>query len=292
MASAQVQESSNVLQDFQEFMNSASATSSQNAMCRAVGGNVLNLSTGRNCEFILSGGTLNVSQVSKADCRQIANTNLDVEGQVKANINRDIQQYLEQNQSSKQGWLTLALNAQVQGASNKTQLITRIQNSVTAVITQVCSNTVTAYNTASLDLCGIYDNGAVINIGQNSVAGAYQSCTMDVIVKAFQRDTILTQVAQQVNQQQTSEQAGIGSLFRWLIVIAAIVAVVLIIGLIIFAVVGGFGGGGKGGETTDESKELEKIALMSAISGKGEGGGGGGEGALLFKLEEEGALGA
>jgi len=272
MASAQVQESSNYLSDFQSYMNSVSATSSNNAVCTTSSGNTLNLQTGRNCEFVLSGGSLDVTQVSNASCQQIVNTNLDVEGQVKTNINNNIEQYLAQQQSSEQGWLTLALNAQVQGATNQTELVTRIKNAVTSTSSQVCQNTVTSYNAAVLDLCGVYDNGAVVNISQNSVAGAYQSCTMDVLVKAFQNDTVLTTVAQAVNQQQTSQQSGIDSLFRWLVIIAAIVAVVVIIGIIIYAVVGGFGGGKKPEEGAGGLNEQELLLLAESRKG-GEGGG-------------------
>lgn len=287
MASAQVQESSNYLSDFQSFMNSISVTSSQNAQCTDSGGNSLNLTTGRNCEFLLDGGTLNVTQVSNASCQQIVNQNLDVDSEVKANINRHIGQYLAQNQSSKQGWLTLALNAQVQGASNTTEIVTKIQNSVNEVNSQVCQNTVTSYNAANLDLCGVYDNNAVINIGQNSIAGAYQSCTMDVIVKAFQRDQILTQVAQRVNQEQKSLQEGIGSLFKWLVVIAAIIGVVVIIGIIMYAAFGGFS------SKPDDSKKKGGISeqeLLSLASSKGKDGGGSSMLPLLL-AEEGGGLG-
>ena len=284
MASAQVQQSSNYLSDFQSYMNSVSVTSSQNAQCTTASGNSLNLTTGRDCEFVLSGGTLNISQVSNASCQQIVNQNLDVESEVKANINRNIQQYLEQKQSSKQGWLTLAINAQVQGASNATELITKIQNNVNVVPSQVCKNTVTSYNAANIDLCGIYDNNATINIQQNTVAAAYQSCTMDIIIKAFQNDVVLTDVAQRVNQQQTSDQEGIGSLFKWLVVIAVIVAVVAIVGIVIYAAVGGFSSKPDDKKKGGISKEMQLMMLAS----KGKEGGGS---SMLPLLMAEGGLG-
>ncbi len=294
MASAQVQESSNYLSDFQSYINETNIQSSNTAQCVSTGGNELKVTTGQGCEFVLgSGSTFTIEQISKANCTQIANTNLDVTSQVKANITDKIQQYLEQRQASKQGWLTLALNAQVQGASNETELVTRIKNSVNSVTSQVCDNTVNAYNVGTIDLCGIYGSNTNLIIEQNSVATAYQSCTMDVIIKAFQNDVVLQDVAQKVNQAQSSDQEGITGLFKWLVVIAVILGVVIIVGIILYAVFGGFSSkpkedGDKGGKQKQEGgmSQEELMLLLSAEKGKG------GESSLLpLLLAEQGSLG-
>jgi hypothetical protein len=295
MASTQIQESSNYLSDFQSFINETNVNSSNNAQCISGAGNELSVTTGRGCDFVLGpGSTFEINQISKANCTQIVNTNLDVTSQVKANITEKIQQYLEQRQSSKQGWLTLALNAQVQGASNETELVTRIKNSVNSVSSQVCDNTVNAYNAGTIDLCGIYGEDTNLIIDQNSVATAYQSCTMDVIIKAFQNDVVLQDVAQKVNQAQKSDQEGIGSLFKWLVVIAVILGVVIIVGIILYAVFGGFSSKPKEGEKKEGEKkeggmsQEELMLLLSAQKSKG------GESSLLPLLlaEQEGLGGA
>jgi hypothetical protein len=272
MAAAQIQNSSETLKDFQDYMNNISNSSALTANCSLGSTNTVNLTTGRGCEFSLNGGSLTINQISKADCQQVATGSVDVLSDMKANIEQNIEQYLRTRQSAQQGWLTLAVAVQVSNARTEAEIITRIKNSVRNVTSVVCNNTLTAYNNGIIDLCGIYTDAAIL-VNQNALTTAYNSCTMDIIIKAFNDDSVLLDLAQKVANEQQVQQEGITGVFRLLIIIGVIILVIIIIGVIIFALAGGFSS--KPVEEGGTGQSPANALLTSAMGGFGGLGGAG-----------------
>lgn len=261
MASAQVAQSANAISDYQEFMNDTNVKSANSASANCNSTNTLSITTGRGCEFVVVGdANFNIDQTASSSCTSIAESKTDVESVVKANITDTIQQYLEQAQKNKQGFIATGLSAQVSQASNISELGTRITNKINATSDQKCDAISRSFNSSVLDLCGAYGRNLNADVRQNALAQVYQSCTMDMIISAFQEDEILRDFAQTAIQKQASEQKGLDSIFNgfFLIIAGAIVLVVLVIILIlVFS-----GSGGK--------KDLKKtVSKASKAAGKG-----------------------
>ena len=284
MTAVQVQNSAQILQDFNDFISNVNTTSSQSARCIADGDNLLQVVTGRGCDFAVQ-GNFTIQQTATSNCKQYATSSTNVTSSVKTNINENIDQFLNQKTKTVQGWLAAAFAANIQGATTQAEIVNKIKSSVTTVTSQVCDNTLNSFNSAKFDLCGSYARN--INISQNAIASGYNSCAQDVIIKAFQQNSVLQQIAQKTAQSSSITQEGIGSLFFWLVIIAAIIGVVLVIGVVLYLTLGGKGGkkGKKG-----KGSELQQLLLLEELEGgkgaeAGEARGGLGE---LGELEELG----
>jgi large-conductance mechanosensitive channel len=93
-----------------------------------------------------------------------------------------------------------------------------------------------SFNAAKVNLCGVY-SGTTFNFNQAALTTALTSCVNEIIVSVFTTNSVLNQLWQQTDQKLYSEQSGFDSIFKWLIVLAAIIGAVIIIGFIIFLII-------------------------------------------------------
>lgn len=287
MGNAQVSNASQVIKDYQQFMDGTYSKSNVNAFCTSTASNKLNLFAGTIPDpldpgkqffcaggpdgFVAEGTTITFEQKASSMCTNYTKQTKTITSQVQDSISTTIQAFLKEQQDSKQGWLTLALSAQVENAKTRVELGNTIIQKVKSTTTQICNTTADSYNSSNVVLCGVYTNDN-ININQIAISNAYVSCTVDLMITAWQNDATLTDVALKTFTGQASKQLGIGSLFGWLVVIAiAVVIIVVIFGLIYLLSPGG--NKGISGE-----REAQLLQMEEQGRGGGRGGGFGREG--------------
>jgi hypothetical protein len=250
MGNVQISNASQTIKDYQSFMSQVYSSLNVNASCKSVGSNEMTIFAGAlpnpknpslpsvTCPFTAQNTTIMADQTVTSQCNATVNTSDQITSDVSTQIQQKILQFLQQQQASNQGWLAAAINSQVSNINDITSLANRISQSVRNTTSEVCSTSAQAYNQKEVVLCGVYDDDN-LDFNQIAVSNAYLSCTVDLMIKAWQSDQALTEVAQKSFTSQTSRQAGIASLFDslfgWIIVIVGgIIIIAVIFGIIYF----------------------------------------------------------
>ena len=280
MGNAQVSNASQVIKDYQQFMDHIYSVSDVNATCVSSASNELNIFLGTipdpsdpskplSCAggingFILEGSTITANQTAISTCTNVTKTTETITSKVQSAISKNIQAFLTEQQNSKQGWLALALNAQVINAKTRVELGNTIIQAVNSQTTQICDTTADSYNDKNVVLCGVYTNDN-INLGQIAISTGYVSCTIDLMITAWQNNKILTDVALKTFTGQLSKDLGIGSLFGWLIVIAIAVVIIIVIGAVIYLI------SPSGNKENSGEREAQLLQMEEHRRGRSEG---------------------
>ena len=262
-AALQFNSTKQFLSDYQSFMNTIITRQNLTEKCDVKSEQQYTLYTGINpitggeC-FLEIDGNLTINQVAGAKCNNIGSISGGIAQDTETIVKTHIEEFLQQQQKSDQGLFSFGFSLQINDIDNTVKLATAIKNSIDASQSAICNATASSYQNQDVVLCGVIKKDVVLN--QNAIVNAQNSCAADLLVKAVNSNQALTEIALKTFQNQDSKQEGIGSLFKWLIVIAAIIAIALIIGIIIYAVFGGFSSKPK----TDEGTNPEELATMLA----------------------------
>ena len=121
-----------------------------------------------------------------------------------------------------------------------------------------------------MPLCGVFSN-TTFNFSQNAILTSFTSCINNTTINYISSNSLYNDIAQKTDNHFKSTQEGIGSLFRWIIIIVAIVAVLIIIGLIVFLI---FSSSGKSQPKDINKKrileqELERKGLEDELNRRG-----------------------
>lgn len=243
MGNVQANQTKQMLSEFTEFVTNNTTTIVNTNKLNCTAGNVLrfNAGKGQDCDFDITGGSINLNQTASSNCKVTAEDINDIQAEIKNNISNLTQQFAEQASENTQGWLATAFSFQINQAENITQLSNLIQNNIQTDIENFCGGEILSTNNAIVNLCGTYD-GTEINITQDVLATGIASCVNKNITAVFAENEVLNEVFQKTDQALASKQEGIGSFFFWLAIAGSVLAVLLIIGSIFFFVLRGSGG--------------------------------------------------
>ena len=237
----QAAESINTLNDFTNVVNEQSNSVAQSATGTCISSNVENVIVGGSLcagNVNISGSTINIDQVNKNGCQLNVSNSVNITNQDYNQIKTAAQDFIKNQLESSQGWLAIGLNVQTSTSVSRDDIQNQIDNISVNNITQTCNSYIGSFNTGTLTLCADITN-STINVNQESQVTAVSQCVNTAILKNFFNTQELQEFAQNTDNYFKSQQKGIGSLFGWIVAIAAILAVVIIVGLILFFVFGG-----------------------------------------------------
>jgi uncharacterized membrane protein len=216
--------------------------------------------------------TVRITQNAINTCTTQGGLTSEVVQNVNNNLSNEIDQWLQANASANNGFLGFGISIAQSEGINRSELATRIANTVTSNLSQTCNSSVLSTNDGRVYFCG-GNEGSDIIVTQNAVNTNLTSCMVDNIVKGIASNTVLNDIAQRAIVQAEAKNEGLGSLFgwvKWLIIAAVIIAVVIIIGIIIYFITSSGKGKKPEEKMSDGRKILEECEkdLRGEIEGK------------------------
>lgn len=213
----------------------------------------------------------NVNQTGVINCTLKSEVYSNISQTTIDELKTKLEQEATKSFENKQGWLAVAASIQSSYTDFKGTIKNNIRNILSTTISNTCQQKADIYNTGTFTICADIE-GSNFNINQNGSITTLNQCVTTSILTAIFNNSTLQDIAQKTDEKFASDQEGIGSLFKWLVVIAVIVAVVVIVGIIIYAAVGGFS---SKPEDKDKKGGISTEELMLLASSKGKDGGGG-----------------
>lgn len=242
MASANISNASEVIKAYQEFMSNVYTQANVDATCQSVASNLMTVYYGTApdgktpCVFIAKGATVSSSQQANSTCNATTATDEQITSTVKTSIKDSLDQFLKQEQDTNQGWLAAAISVQSSNINTVAELSNVISQQIDTETSVVCSSSATAFNNKIVSFCGDI-SGGTFNDSQIAISDAYLSCTVQLIVQAWQNNAILNNIGQSVFNQQVTRQEGITSFAQYFVILIIVVVAIVIIGGIIMALI-------------------------------------------------------
>jgi len=239
------QDIQNTVRILNSIVNTVTNSSLQNISTTCQASNVLNAQFGFAPKFADAAGNIIEYQpceinVKRVEITQIAEGTCSIEGGLTSDLNSTItnnlanaiEQRLQQELKQKNEFLALAINIAEQKGYNTTDISTLISTVISSNLSQTCRAFISASNNANVSYCGNYEEG--IFIGQKGIANNLTSCMANNMLTNLSNNTIINDIAQSASQKASQTNEGLASLFKWLIIAAAVVGVLLIIGLVLY----------------------------------------------------------
>ncbi len=229
MGSNQSQETKTVVNTINNIFNSyiTNIVNDNSINCQTIntvilhsGGNVCG-KTGAIIE-----GSINIVQNGVANCKLDSTVITKITAGISNDITDNLRTYISQSASTKNGWFEVAFSNQAAKNLSVDSVTTSIVNQIQTNLKTTCKGIFSAYNNANLYICGIVTKN--VNITQDASIIAVQSCFSQSLVDLFTNNTVLNTVYNETNQHFLSQQSGIFTGAKWVLIIA-IIAVALII---------------------------------------------------------------
>ena len=227
MGSVQATSTENVIRDFTNITNSAIINQINSAEITCGSTQSIRFSTGIGCVFNPIRSNVTIDQSSQSSCTMDASSIQKVSAQISSVITNTLNQMVSQDQSSYQGWFSVAFGLQIQNASNVQEVSNQISNAVSVDNNNSCLTRAFISQTAIYTLCGIYIDSP-ITVNQRANVQAAASCINKQITDVIIANSVINELIQRTDQIQYSKQSGLGDVIIY-IAIAIIVIVVLII---------------------------------------------------------------
>lgn len=234
MGSAQSSVTKQTLEAYTQYMNTVLANEYNKSSMNCTAGNTVSFTTGRDCYFSFTNGTININQQATSDCTLDSSNVNEINSTIQNTVQTATQQFIDNDLQNKQGWFATAFSLQVTGAENSEQVSTLIANQFSGDITNICEGQIGTFNTGIVDLCGAY-NGATFNINQDALTTALVSCVNQNVIDAFDTNATLNQLYQETDNVLVSQQEGAGSLL-WLWIILGVIFFLIIVAVIVFMI--------------------------------------------------------
>ena len=155
-----------------------------------------------------------------------AQTLSKVVADVKNEIVNQTWQWVQQQDSSTQGWLSVAFNVQINDQVQVNKVSEKIANSISDDTSTACAGFNFEENNQTLNLCGTV--GTITANQSNAIISAV-SCITNQVLNSSVFNSEYASSIQRADQQAYSEQQGI---FGWLETIAIIIALIVIVFII------------------------------------------------------------
>lgn len=240
----------NMISSYTTFMNNVISKTYNSSTLDCFANNVMSVTTGRDCYFECSRDCkININQSAVSNCQLDSNNINDIQSTIQNTIKTNTESFINQDLQNKQGFWATAFSLQLANASNVTQVSDIISNSFSSDITNICRSQISAFNNNILDICGIYSDGAELNISQQAISTAIASCVNQNVVRVYQNNETLKELFQKTDAKLSSQQSGIN--WTALIIIGVIILAIIIVGLILYFL---FRGGGSSTKVESISK--------------------------------------
>ncbi|MEM3857901.1 MAG: hypothetical protein QW478_00700 [Candidatus Micrarchaeaceae archaeon] len=189
---------------------------------------------GHFCPFYGQNVDISVTQVATASCSLQSENLNNINSQIENDLKASLQNYLEQNASSQQGFLAHALSIQFNTNYNKETISNAIVNNINSKTLNNCSAILNANNNGVVMVCGTFNNSK-LNFQQDASVTSITSCINQTIVQTVANNSELADLLQKTDQKLLSQQNGLESIFGGMIgiIIAVAILIAIIVGLII-----------------------------------------------------------
>ena len=232
MGNVQANETKQILSSYTNVVNSVVANVYNKALANCSSSNNLMLTTGRDCVFNFSDGTMNFKQVAGSNCKLDSINTTELTSSFNTEIINKTRNFIEQNAKNDQGWFATAFSLQINDAENVTDVMNQITNSFNVNFTNQCQSISNALNNANVDLCGYFDK-TTFNFEQNAFVTAITSCVNKNVMNMWTSNSVLNDLWSKTDQKLASTQAGFS--FVWLFLIIIALVILLIIGGIFYS---------------------------------------------------------
>ena len=264
------------INDFSSVVNTAveKAKNEASLVCNAANNLTVDLGSIPNpngdpiqCQVNID-GNVTINQLAQANCNLSGEFTTKFQNAMTTNVKTDVEQWINANLKSNQGWLAIAFSAQAAVNQNAETVATTISNGLTADITNTCSSQLEASNNAIVSICGNYRKD--FNFQQSAFVTNVTSCIANNTVSFISNNTVLNDMSQHADSTLSSSNEGIGSLFgwiKWLILAGVILAALIIVGVLLYFIFGSKTGA-PNAQALLQNKEQRKKLLEMALKKK------------------------
>ena len=265
----QSDDTQNTLNDFTSVVNTAVEKAKNVVQSTCTAENNLTVLAGQlynpngpatPCEVNVEG--VNITQLADANCNVTGQFKNDFQNSITNNVKTDIEQWIKTNLNSNQGWLAIAFSSEAAVNQNAETVATTLSNGLTADITNTCSAQLAASNNAVVTICGNYRKD--FNFQQSAFVTNVTSCIANNTVSFIANNQILNSMAQTADSTLSSQQEGLSTIFKWLILAGVILAALIIIGVLLFFIFGSKGGSSAPAGESIAAKQQRLMELRKA----------------------------
>jgi hypothetical protein len=268
----------NTLNDFNSTINSAIFNVVNNASVSCSAGTFLDLKVGSflvsdingNKTFAICPTTaqgIDVSQFSNQTCSLTQQATNNLQQDATNSVNSAIKSWINNNLSNNQGWLAIATSVATTNNQNVDDIVNKLTNTLTADITNKCSSFLQGSESGIISICGDFGNKG-ITVNQSVIQTNLTSCITKNTISAIQSNTVVNNIAQQVDNKLANTQEGLSTIAKYIIIAVVAVVVLIIIGVILYFVFGGSKAAAPNNEMN--AKEREKRMLEREVIEKRE----------------------